>query len=115
MKFNVIVENNGKFVPYDIIPYLKHVYFKRIRRKNFPVPITIDEWKEFIKEESQYKWWGRCEYEIILTSWPPKKDENGIKIDVHEQVIMNLDLIAELMFNYINNESNENRKQKISN
>ena len=117
-KFNVIVYNinNNKFESYDVIPHLVSQYKKREDK-----PKTFDEFKEFVKNESLYQWWSRCEYEIILSPWPytsspseryDKKGEDDIeawkehwkkhlkeceKIDVHYQVMMNLDVITNLV------------------
>ena len=117
-KFNVIVYNinNNKFESYDVIPHLVSQYKKRENK-----PKTFDEFKEFVKNESLYQWWSRCEYEIILSPWPytsspseryDKKGEDDIeawkehwkkhlkeceKIDVHYQVMMNLDVITNLV------------------
>ena len=90
--FNVIFYdfNSKKFVPYDVIPHLVDRY-KTAEKK----PGTFDEFKEFIKNESLYQWWSRCEYEIVLQSWPNGDLEK--KIDIHWQVMMNIDLITELL------------------
>lgn len=117
-KFDVIVYNinERKFEPYDIIPHLVSQYKKREDK-----PKTFDEFKEFVKNESMYQWWSRCEYEVILGPWPytsspseryDKKGENDVeawkehwkkhlkeceKIDVYYQVMMNLDVITNLV------------------
>lgn len=122
-EFNVIVYNvNSKeFVPYNIIPYLVSQY-KKIKKDK---PKTFDEFKEFVKKESMYQWWSRCEYEIILSPWPykaspseryNKKGEDDVeawkehwkkhldeckKIDVHYQVMINLDVITTLVMENI--------------
>lgn len=85
--FNVIVFNfnEKKFEPYDIIPYL----YKTAIEKN---PTDI---KEFIKDEALYKWWSRCEYEIIISDWPPSGYEE--KWDVYDQVMMNINIIADII------------------
>ena len=85
-KFNVIVYNiNGKnFESYDIIPYLVSRYNKTKKKK----PVTFEEFKEFVKDESRYQWWARCEYEIILSPWPyitspsERYDKKGEPVDV---------------------------------
>lgn len=120
--FNVIIYdfNNKEFKPYDIIPHLIHCY-----NKNSNKPKTFDEFKEFIKKESMYQWWSRCEYEIILGPWPyitspseryDKKGEDDVeawkehwkkhlkeceKIDIYDQVMMNLDIITEIFMNCV--------------
>lgn len=96
-QFNVIRSdfNTNKFVPYDVIPYLVDCY-EKARTK----PTNFDEFKEFIRKESMYQWWSRCEYEIVLQSWPPGHNEE--KIDVYYQVMMNIDRITEIVMEEVN-------------
>ena len=91
-KFNVIIEdvNRREFIPYNVIPYLVRQY-KEAKNK----PITFEEFKIFIEQESKYQWWARCEYEVILKEWPTGQREE--KIDVHWQVMMNIDIITEIL------------------
>ena len=91
-KFNVIIEdiNTRKFIPYDVIPYLVDQY-KKAKDK----PSTFLEFKEFIRKESMYQWWSRCEYEIVLQSWPTGKNEE--KIDVYWQVMMNINISTDIL------------------
>ena len=42
-----------------------------------------------------YQWWSRCEYEIIISDWPPSGKEE--KWDVYKQIEMNLDLITRVL------------------
>ena len=95
--FNVIIYdfNRKQFVPYDIIPYFVNAYKERKEKKYKKVPKTLEEFIEFVKEESRYQFWGKCEYEIILVDWPNQKAEK--KIDVHEQIMMNIECIAILV------------------
>lgn len=93
--FYVIREENGKFKPYDVIPYLKNQY-KETKKDR---PKTLEEFKDFIKRWSRYMWWARCEYEIILSDWPCEKNQE--KWDIHKQVMMNLDIIAEILKNSV--------------
>lgn len=93
MKFNVIwldISTN-KMMEYDIIPHLKRCYDTKKKNER---PKTFDEFKSFIISESRYQWWARCEYEIIISSWPTGMCEE--KWDIHNQVMMNIDLITEL-------------------
>lgn len=93
-EFNAIVYdiNRKKFVSYDIMPYLRDSYqnLKKIDR-----PKTYDEIKKFVDSELMYQFWSRCEYEIIVSDWPPSGVEE--KIDVYWQCKMNLDLITRLL------------------
>lgn len=99
--FNVIVERGNKFIPYDVIPYLVDKYKETKKSRYTVTPKTFDEFKEFIKGEAQYHWWGRCEYEIILLSWPPKETDKGFKIDVYWQLMKNIDIVTEILMNEV--------------
>lgn len=95
--FNVINYNfnKKKFEAYNVIPYLVQQYNDTIRTKYKPTPKTFKEFKKFIKEESMYQFWSRCQYEIILTDWPSQK--HAEKWDVYKQIIMNLDTITKIV------------------
>lgn len=84
--------------------------------------------KEYIISRSKYMYWARCEYETLLASWPfgsyrMKEEmkeflktpvnlddytqclnfENIIiadmhKIDVHDQIMMNIDVIVDILY-----------------
>lgn len=93
-KFNVIIENinSRKMQPYDVIPYLVSEY-QEAKDK----PTTFEEFKEFVKRKAQYQWWGRCEYEIIISEWPNPLNREGEKWDVYQQLMMNLDIVTNLL------------------
>lgn len=96
--FNVINYNinTNKMEKYDIFPHLINCY-KNKKKKDRPV--TFEEFREFIKIESLYMWWSRCEYEIILSDWPNKSYSE--KWDIHKQVMMNLDVITKLFMDKV--------------
>lgn len=129
-QFNVINYdiNRRKFIAYNVIPYFVNCYKECIKKnKEYPdsdywkVPATFDEFKKFVKDESQYQFWARCEYEIVLGPWPyvsapnesyDKSKENDLdawkehwkkhlascdKWDVHDQIMMNLDVVTQLV------------------
>lgn len=98
--FNVIIGdwNSRKFVPYDVMPYLVQCYYEV--GETADRPRTLEEFKAFIKRCSMYKWRSRCEYEIIIKSWPTERIEE--KVDVHQQVMMNIDIISELLMKEVN-------------
>lgn len=124
--FNVIHYNfNSKeFEPYDVIPYFVRQYQGRVSTcdelkaeldkatnepqvnlyqdglKYWKVPVTFDEFKEFVQRESAYQFWARCEYEIILVDWPCQKHEE--KWDVYQQIMMNLDLVTKTLIEVLN-------------
>ena len=46
---------------------------------------NFDEFKKFVKDESMYQFWSRCEYEILLVDWPCKKISE--KWDIYKQIM----------------------------
>ena len=80
--------NSDNIEYYDIMPFLIDSY-KKIKKNK---PKTFDEIKDFIINESRYRFWSRCEYEVIITGWPKQKRE--VKIDIFDQIMKNIDVIT---------------------
>lgn len=98
--FNVIWQdfNRQEFEAYDVMPYFVQEY-RDAREK----PHTFEEFKDFVKRKSQYMYWSRCEYEIIICGWP--NTQVSEKWDIHKQLMMNLDLVAEILMYNVANDS----------
>lgn len=92
--FNVITYNyNAKeFEAYNVMPYLIRCY-KETKKPNRPK--TFDDFKKFVKTNSAYKYWARCQYEIVLSDWPSQQVEK--KIDVHWQIMNNIDTVTSIL------------------
>lgn len=90
--FNVIRYNfnTKEFEQYNVIPFFVGEY-NDAREK----PVTNKEWKNFIKQTANWMFGGRCEYEVILKSWPNADVEK--KIDIYNQVMMNIDIVVDLV------------------
>jgi hypothetical protein len=116
-KFNVLIWdfNTDTIEHYDVLPYFRNRYKERVEinrkysnSKDFDpnneytkVPVTLEDFKKFVKNESMYQFWSRCEYEMICHGWPVQK--NNYKLDVHEQIMMNIDIITEILLKDHNN------------
>ena len=92
--FYAIIYDHGDraFVPYDIIPYLVEQYKKAKKSRR---PKSHDEFVEFVDDWCKYRYWSRCEYEIIVSCWPGQDVED--KIDIYQQVKPNIDTVALLL------------------
>ena len=96
--------------------------------------------KEYIIARSKYLYWGRCEFEMLLANWPfgsyrmkeelKKFLQNPInlddytqclnfeniiiadmhKIDVHEQVMMNIDAIVDILYKEFKLDKDDKRR-----
>lgn len=97
--FYTIIYNINKktFEPYNVMPYLIEEYKKKKKKKKQPT--SFEEFKRFIEGASMYMYWCRCEYEIILTSWPNEDKQD--KIDIHQQIMMNIDRITEVLMDNV--------------
>lgn len=83
---------------YDVIPYLYSEIEKKRKREKIPKKNLTFGWiKDCIESASRYMYWSRCQYECIIHGWPVRKNDH--KMDIHEQIMMNLDNIAELVYN----------------
>lgn len=116
LSFYVLIKNvnTGELEHYDIMPTIyKEIYDGNKLSKNFKVytkgklvPVTNKELlKEFIEKELKYHYWSKCEYEFIVIDWPYKgefiKDNNPIKLDVYSQIVNNIPILVNLLWNEI--------------
>lgn len=109
--FNVIRYNINarKFEPYDVLNALKYMWEDDCKNNRFIVSrdnnlvafetvenvINDDEYFKFwVHSSLLHQFWSRCEYEVVLKSWPCGDVEE--KTDIYEQCKMNLDLIVKL-------------------
>lgn len=99
-QFNVIIWDINRDVleNYDVLPYFRGMY-KKYKKKDRPT--TLEEWKEFVKRWGHYQFWSRCEYEILISSWPA--NDKQYKIDVWQQIENNIDIVAEILANEYGN------------
>ena len=121
--FNVLLFdwNSKKYESYDVLPYFRRCWYDG--KYNFDKDKVTDRFTllNWIKKVSHYQFWARCEYEFLIAPWPfgTKKmleelqnteinTDNDIKIyniitndmhkiDVHEQIMMNIDIITDIL------------------
>ena len=49
----------------------------------------FDTFSSEIRKSLMYYFWGKCEWEIILSDWPPSDNFDKEKVDVYDQVMIN--------------------------
>lgn len=108
---------------YDVLPYFRERWYDKKFNFDRKDVKTKEDLKKWIKRASSYQYWGRCEYEYLIAPWPlgSKKmfdklqgielnSDNHIKIaniimedmykiDIHEQIMMNIDVINDILAN----------------
>ena len=135
-KFKVLTFSNGKIREYDILPYFrdswKEKYNKEEKEKIKAAKSKArrkELFKQWVRGRSLYMFWARCEWEMLIGSWPygsknineqmkwfmseerdlDKYNDSLIldniitsdmqKIDVHRQIEMNIDIIVDILYN----------------
>ena len=105
--FNVILWdiNRDNVEYYDIMPYIVSCWEEEKKKKHkiwvkgTEMPKTFEEVKKFILDCVRYRYWSRCEYEIIIHAWPAMRNEE--KIDAFDQVEANIEVITVHFINWL--------------
>ena len=134
-KFKVLTFSNGKIKEYDILPYFRDSWKEKYNKeekekiKAAKYQATRKElFKQWVRGRSCYMFWARCEWEMLIGSWPygsknindkmktfmseerdlDKYNDSLIldniitsdmeKIDVHRQIEMNLNVIVDILY-----------------
>lgn len=120
--------NGRKVRPYNVLPYFRDAWKANkfnFEKEKVVDRVSLKEW---IIRASQYTFWARCEYECLIGPWPygSKNISDKItslldsnfditdysqnidfynivisdmqKIDIHEQILMNIDIITDILF-----------------
>lgn len=127
--------NSGKITKFNIFDHWK---FNEDIQKNLKKIKDKDEFAERLRRDLMYYFWSKCEYEVIITSFPTyitmneldilneerksckekyNRDpvrlgvslDTEIKIDIYEQVMNNWDVFLDYVWN-----SKKRREKKIS-
>ena len=134
-KFNVLIFSNGKIREYDILPYFRDSWKEKYNKeekekiKNAKYESKRKQlFKDWVRGRSCYMFWARCEWEMLIGSWPygSKNINDKVKefmaegrnlddyhdsivldniitsdmekIDVHRQIEMNIDIIVDILY-----------------
>ena len=89
LEWNTILYEHDKLRIYNVF---NNAYFSEAVTNIMHTPnISRSEISEVIMRKAQWQFWGRCEYEHIISSWPPYDGDKGYKIDIFEQLTLNWD------------------------
>ena len=114
---------------YDVLPYFRDCWKDKCYKDEVKAIKSFDQLKDWIISKSRYMYRARCQYEFLIASWPfggkrlkddmksllttkfdidnygqCLKFENIIikdmtKIDIHYQIMMNIDIVVNLLNN----------------
>lgn len=98
LTWNVYIENinQKKIEIYNIFSYYGlEESFKKIKEE---CNGNKSEFAEKVDRALVYRFWAKCEWEIILSDWPPSDKFNKEKIDVYDQVRLNWDIFIDYVW-----------------
>ena len=119
--------NNGKVEAYDVLSIIwddiftksgkiskdRFRYFTSPEKGwNFEPVTTRDQFKRFLEGKFMNMFRARCEWEVIVCDWPYRDDgliesARPKKIDVWDQLEANLDVITNLVWDFIKDKIDE--------
>ena len=104
LEWNVYIEgfNSREIEIYNIFKYgcgSLEERFKDIKKE----VKSKEEFAEKIKRELMYRFWSKCEWEIILSDWPPAPEGRfkKEKIDVWDQINLNWSVFVDYVWDNI--------------
>lgn len=100
LEWNVLYENfNARKI--ESFNIFDHYSFNEDVKKLFRK--YKDDRKTFEEEvlsSLRYYFWSKCEWEIIVSDWPPSKQKPiEVKIDVFDQVMLNKQIFLDYVWN----------------
>ena len=79
--------NDDKIVPFNVFEHGRfYEDCQKNARKNSK---DYDKFCEQLRTDAMYYYWSKCEWELVLSPWTPRKERCDIKIDVWDQVKLN--------------------------
>ena len=88
--------NEDRLKEYDVMPYFLGCY-RKLKKEDRPVDLKdVSEW---LKSEARCEYWARCEYEMIIHSWP--KLNHYEKVDVYGQLKLNWDVFVKYFWDNV--------------
>ena len=100
LEWNVYKEDfNSKCI--KIFNVFDHHNFIRDLQKIHKKYKKKDDFCKELRKILLYYFWSKCEYEIILSDWPPSKEERGFKkekVSIYDQIENNWNIFADYVW-----------------
>lgn len=94
-RFNI---NRQKIEVFNIFEHCS--FTKYVKEALLKYEKNIDRFTEQLKSELMYYFWGKSEYEVIITCWVGgDREKVNQKIDIYDQVMMNWDKFVDYVWN----------------
>ena len=112
MEWFVYIEdfNKRKITKYNIF---NHSGFMEDLRKNYKKNKNdYDEFCTKLRRSLMYYFWGKCEWETIISPWVLRDLAKERKIDVYDQVMQNWNVFKDYVWNMCHERKKPERKEK---
>ena len=97
LEYNVYYENfNAKKI--EVYNIFKYGFLEELFRDIKNECSSKEEFAEKIDFELKYRYWSKCEWEIILSDWPPSNTFKKEKIDVYDQIKLNWNIFVDYVW-----------------
>lgn len=105
LTWNVFIGNfnTQRIEPYNVF---RHGGFLKACRDDFREwyhklgATDLDKLRAMIQRELQYYFWSKCEWEIVLSGWPPSDRFQDEKIDVYRQIMLNFPIFFSYLWEH---------------
>ena len=96
--FTRLSEDYLKFCSANMLAITKKDIEKSIKNSDVDCfkKIALDK---ILRRETMYYFWSKCEYEVLVKSWPCEKD--SLKVDVFNQLNANWEVFRDIVFKEI--------------
>ena len=100
MQWNVFIEdfNRKHITTYNIFDH--YSFRKSIKEECVQYIDNKEMFIHAIEMNLNYYFWSKCEWEIILSDWPPSKKFADKKVDVAEQAKLNWEIFSEYVWEH---------------
>lgn len=69
---------------------------KELARKR----LNKEQFCERLRRSLLYYYWSKCEWEVVISQWPPSERYKSRKVDVYSQVMLNWDVFCEYVWKH---------------
>ena len=84
--------NKGCIETYDVLQHGRLIEdLKKLARKK----LDKATFKEELRKSLMHYFWAKCEYEIIISAWPPNENAKDEKVDIYSQIMLNYDAFCD--------------------
>lgn len=99
LEWNVYIENinRRRIEIYNIFQH--HSFLKECNEAWKEYNHDFSKFEQSVHRSLMYYFWSKCEWEIILSDFPPSKKFNKEKVDVYSQVKLNWNTFINYVWN----------------